>query len=470
MSWLIVALSAGFVVGLVLLVVGLRGRRVGDEPRCRKCKYDLTGLDSDRCPECGHAITQKTTVHGFRRRRRALWLPGALLMAVSLSVAGYGGYQAAQWKTYRDYPVFMLRWKAANGDFRAANALNNRIRRGALQPEQLRSFADTAIDQYTKAVAPPRIGFTTLSQAQLEWAQLLESLIKAGLLDARQQRKLVEHCFAFGLTYRPRVRQNEVLGLSVALAFNGLTSLPFETSSTWQVRVDGGVVNHESAQDWPNGRYNFSSWSNRESMLAKWPPGRHDISLTVQTHVTPGEGGADWEAFDRTSDWSGTFEVLPADAPDPLEIVDDEATRDAFISVLKVSMTMQGRGGFVDDDLIWMRVDNTLPVPMTAVFKAVLESDTGELSSMYIRFEPDDPQFMCQRYFPFKKSLLHPGVEYTPVLRPDLRAARSTPDIMRVFGGELRFEPFTIEEVLAVETQGKPNGLDLTSQPAEPEE
>jgi hypothetical protein len=27
-----------------------------DETRCPDCEYDLTGLDPDRCPECGRAI------------------------------------------------------------------------------------------------------------------------------------------------------------------------------------------------------------------------------------------------------------------------------------------------------------------------------------------------------------------------------------------------------------------------------
>lgn len=58
---------AGIIVpalGLALLIVGLRGRRIGDAPHCRQCKYNLTGVPSTRCPECGHDLTT------LRYRRR----------------------------------------------------------------------------------------------------------------------------------------------------------------------------------------------------------------------------------------------------------------------------------------------------------------------------------------------------------------------------------------------------------------
>ena len=40
-------LAVVLLCGVVLLIRGLLGRRVGDEPRCRRCKYNLTGIESD---------------------------------------------------------------------------------------------------------------------------------------------------------------------------------------------------------------------------------------------------------------------------------------------------------------------------------------------------------------------------------------------------------------------------------------
>lgn len=44
--------------------------RVGDELFCGTCGYALTGLASDRCPECGNAITETNTAQGQTRLPR----------------------------------------------------------------------------------------------------------------------------------------------------------------------------------------------------------------------------------------------------------------------------------------------------------------------------------------------------------------------------------------------------------------
>src|SRR5690349_6074803 len=47
--------AATLLLGVVLLALGLRGRRVGDHPYCRRCGFDLFGLPPAHpaCPECG---------------------------------------------------------------------------------------------------------------------------------------------------------------------------------------------------------------------------------------------------------------------------------------------------------------------------------------------------------------------------------------------------------------------------------
>lgn len=49
-----------FLTAAALLVFGMMGLRIGDEPRCRKCKYNLTGAVSNKCPKCGTHLVARS--------------------------------------------------------------------------------------------------------------------------------------------------------------------------------------------------------------------------------------------------------------------------------------------------------------------------------------------------------------------------------------------------------------------------
>ena len=83
-TWIqLISLSAGL-LGLLLLLRGLLGRRVGTAPHCRNCRFDLTGLYPEHqvCPECGTELTgPRATTRGLRRRRWVVFALGVLLLA-----------------------------------------------------------------------------------------------------------------------------------------------------------------------------------------------------------------------------------------------------------------------------------------------------------------------------------------------------------------------------------------------------
>ncbi len=88
--WLVIAVAAG----AALLVVGWRGRRIGDEPRCRKCLYILTDLPSAICPECGLDSSRRKPRRGIRKIRVIPLLCGVLVL---LPLAG----ALATWWSHR---------------------------------------------------------------------------------------------------------------------------------------------------------------------------------------------------------------------------------------------------------------------------------------------------------------------------------------------------------------------------------
>jgi hypothetical protein len=76
------------VLGLVLVVRGLAGSIKGDEPRCRKCRFDLSGLEPGLCPECGASLVPKAIIYGRRQRRWVMVLVGLPALSPCLAQIG----------------------------------------------------------------------------------------------------------------------------------------------------------------------------------------------------------------------------------------------------------------------------------------------------------------------------------------------------------------------------------------------
>jgi hypothetical protein len=68
--------AAMFLVGLVLLFIARRGRRIDDHPLCRRCGFDLCGLpwEIDKCSECGASLTRRRAIRIGHRQNRYGWL------------------------------------------------------------------------------------------------------------------------------------------------------------------------------------------------------------------------------------------------------------------------------------------------------------------------------------------------------------------------------------------------------------
>ena len=178
------------IVGVCLLLVGLRGRRVDDHPLCRRCRFDLTGrpTSSDRCPECGSDLgTPRAMVVGHRRRRRGLLAGGVALLVLTVGVGGVLGWGRANqvnWLTYA--PVRYLLHEATSADpARRTPALAELSARAArLTPGQWDAVADAAVAYQADANKPWDTGWDALLQPAAghghpsaeRWARYLDGL------------------------------------------------------------------------------------------------------------------------------------------------------------------------------------------------------------------------------------------------------------------------------------------------------
>ena len=99
MDALPVILVAALAAGIVGIALGRRGRRADDHRVCRRCRRDLHGTDSPRCPECGHALRDDWLDVRVGNREPMRWLtalglllatPAVILIAVLITAAAAG--------------------------------------------------------------------------------------------------------------------------------------------------------------------------------------------------------------------------------------------------------------------------------------------------------------------------------------------------------------------------------------------
>src|SRR3954471_22381792 len=85
------------VIGLVLTIVGVRGRVFGEAPFCRACGFNLRGRDetstSPRCSECGAELSDPArSMRIGVRHRRWRWLgPGLAISLISAAALSWAG-------------------------------------------------------------------------------------------------------------------------------------------------------------------------------------------------------------------------------------------------------------------------------------------------------------------------------------------------------------------------------------------
>jgi general secretion pathway protein G len=71
--------------GAVMTRRGFVLHREGDLPHCPKCEYLLIGIQSERCPECGTAVSSGNIAYGEPRRRVGVGLMGVCIFLMGLS-------------------------------------------------------------------------------------------------------------------------------------------------------------------------------------------------------------------------------------------------------------------------------------------------------------------------------------------------------------------------------------------------
>lgn len=168
-------------IGTALLWRGFRGTRHGHDPYCRRCRYNLTGLLSNCCPECGAELHGGAIVHGLRRPSWAFAIVGAVVTALG---AGVIAVHVGQVDVYAACPTWLLLHMARCDIDGALQELDTRVRRPGISAGQSAQIADVCLARQSN-------GETGLRTRQ-RWIDLLHCLYVTGQLDAERQQRYFE--------------------------------------------------------------------------------------------------------------------------------------------------------------------------------------------------------------------------------------------------------------------------------------
>lgn len=223
--------------GLLLLAFALRAKRVGSEPHCRRCEYNLTGAisrtesaaaiapasparaapaagfsTSALCPECGTAISRRTVKWGEKRRRVVMPIAGILLIAAG--VPGSLG-KINQDHLIHSCPFPLALILAKHGHKEALAELARRNHNGLLGAHHITSLVDTALEIQGAEVEYPNLA---------EWLSLLRHLDYRRSLTATQRDlycNQIIHGAEFLLRDRYRVGEPVVGRLNLQTRWGG---------------------------------------------------------------------------------------------------------------------------------------------------------------------------------------------------------------------------------------------------------
>lgn len=425
-----------FLVGLVLFGIGMNGRRVGQEPRCLSCDYDLTGITSNQCPECGSAIGPTTVVAGRFQRRRGLLIISVVLIGVS--GAGFLGLASVVGRKIdlsRHYPLVYLLYRAKHNDPSSVQELRRRVQLGVLTTAQRRKIIETAVAERSRA------GYANLSPV---WADVLALLNKRGLLSPEDETAFYADLARVQFQVRRRVRVGEPIIVSVGYVDRGspteVYTLEYELKSL-SVGDTASIMHWMVGGVYPLMGHSARHWSETMNFPAE---SEGDVSVRATLYYAIYAPDADPEIdeplYVREQPYDITVEVLPRDAPDPIRMIDTLPRGLHLEDVISI----ESAGLSCKDYLFFRRCLLVMwfylhePVPVDLAFDVSVFNNYRTVSVGRMSWPAGRGGWRAVVSKPMRELQ---GDTVMPILRGSREAAMWTPDCYDVWSGEVTLEP-----------------------------
>lgn len=301
----IVLLAAGFaLLGVVMIVRGLRGRRVGNTPHCRRCDYVVDeallaaafgrgAAASPKCPECGAVLRAGDAIRqGERRRRPMLAVAGlvVLLVGVPVVMAGAGGFLSSTAIT-KHAPTGLLLWQVRQGTQRMVDGglaeLVARNINGKLVGTEQREILDTLIERFER----PSNAWTAQCQEAFSTFEAVAGPLTQGEMERLARGVKIDASFR----QRERVHAGKPTPLAVVLTLRRAPPQPMMLGCSIRSLEVGDLL--QQAPPKPNIRYGISHKglmhrSNLEHgflMVLEAPTGVHKLQADLELVLSGAE-------------------------------------------------------------------------------------------------------------------------------------------------------------------------------------
>jgi len=462
-GWLwIPGLSLLALLGLFLLWRGLRPRREGTTPYCRKCGYNLTGTDRDaegaRCPECGtYVTTPDVVVFGERHVRPRRVVAGVLCLLLGLApltVVLVGELKQVDWYSYMptDWVLADIRTGGATRAARALREMTQRFSADGLTPEQIAELPELCLAVHKRLGQQAIVGMPAM--------QLLDRLYINDLLTPGQTERFFSQMVEVSLLMRPRVVHGEALFIGAMVAGRGPDRSYSMEARLEDVRVDGRQPRDGSRLYSYRSATGYHDHPLGYACIITSDVGKHTVTVDVPVVIytpdkdellgtPPGSIPDDGVLHSQVHQLTGTLEVLAEEPPEFIRLTHSP----------ELDRTVQSRVTlqecYVDGDhpmaapygastrCIRAQVRWLGRPPIGLAFDAYAEIHgqrvgIGQVTTSRIRWSADygGPLWICAPE-PIPDRI-------TIILRSSKAAAAYTPDLDEIWDGELWFEDMEI--------------------------
>jgi hypothetical protein len=434
--WMFVAVS---LVGVVLLVRGLRVRRRGETLHCRRCDYELTGLAPvdagarGRCPECGTELIAANIVHGERYRRRRAAVVGALVLLGGL--LPLTGIAPRLWNEIDWYQLRPTGWlideveraiSSGTTPFRAKRELDRRQARGSLSASHRERLINLALTEQAK----PKLGL--LGRELIEFLGACE---ENGQLSEAQRKRFFEQMVRVSLRVRSPVAIGDQVPYQIGWEGRG--------PDTWRMEYQSDFE-WEGRKERLAGASGFGSGGMATTLFIRAATrGRHRLTMDSQLRFfrrtdedVENERTAEAAApplHEHTVTHTAVFEVLERMPDDAIRLIDDASLAAPIRAALTPTQFVHRNDGqgFVGE------IEAIQPMSVGVAFDVFARLGENEypIGSVYLQAGRSGAGFHVEALVPELAAVRQVDL----ILRSNPAVARQTVDMIQLWKGELIF-------------------------------